>query len=229
LSGKRILLIFVQEENPEVIHVLAGDARWTGDELLVQSNGLPPVVVDALDVSRSAFEVRVLPDLLAPTASRELLEIASDVEYCVPVATAAIPPSAAALPMPFCAIVLRDKKTVLLMGLPSEAEEEESIDSQWVPDEEDRMPGIEEGGYDDDDEESNPGFSVAFSIRANSDRHLFDLELESQRFPIYESGFYNGTKGWIRLVSDASAATQTRLLDWLRARTDVSDLTYPGG
>lgn len=235
LHGKRVLIIAVRKDDPETVQILAGTAQLSGQQLLVRRLPTdPPTVVDALDVIEGSFDPSGLPAFIAPMASKEILQEAAEVDWCIPIVAAGSLPGSVTIPTPFYAVLIEEERRVLLLrpsdGEPSpwanrtqgswSSDEQAPDDHSWTDDPEDTS---------EPQTESARGDCVEFLVRPASDRELFWLELRNQQFAVYDAGLFDpeptGTKGWITLDRDAPPELMTRVAAWLQHHPDVQKVT----
>lgn len=122
LHGRRILLLLVPLDAPRRTLVVAGDAEWTGEALLVRhSADEPPVVAHGPAGALWGFAPQMLPRLMLPAALAAVQPLVADVSACLAIFSDAEPRGALALDRAFYGLGGgADGSVLLFQGTPDE-------------------------------------------------------------------------------------------------------------
>ena len=121
LDGQRVLLIVILASDVQTAYFMAGTAKWTGEELQVQSSPeTAPVIAIGARVALQGFNPELLPRLIVPRHFPQVAKLANGVVAAVVIFAASAPARALALDAPFFGLASgKDNQVFLMQGDPA--------------------------------------------------------------------------------------------------------------
>jgi hypothetical protein len=120
LDGRRVLLIVIPASAARTACFLTGTAKWTGEDLEVQSApDSAPVVAKGTRVALQGFNPALLPRLIVPSDYPQVAQMAQGVAAAVAIFAPSAPEGAMTLESPFFGLAHgKDNQVFLMQGDP---------------------------------------------------------------------------------------------------------------